>query len=427
MANYRLRDFDFEFDAGEFLEYESPRPSPYMPRPVRKESYVLIDGFEPRSSVTPSQNTNKPPKQYANILRRVAHLLVASQQINMPMSDVALMGYPDAPGTDQDTINLAFNRAAGVRSRLQSLMDGISPGSSRKVTFNIFVNTAREAGRTKSVDVLLPATCQTFFADLDQQSFDHDVIGMYANPAISKKLCEERTDNLFWVFQELNWRLDKRAELALALKSMPLQPTPVSPGGVGVTRKGMIDLSDMQVKLFKKYYPDARGFAPDSLMSCMLKFANGQLRSPHSEWEKPPNEGRKNFGVGEPDGNHVFMFAEFSLLCIDWKLPDAGLWERALPAMVAAQEVFIHVYRKNPKPRDPEFDSALPNNPVAKPTHLLTDFAAANFVQTGSQTTGQGQSSEDRLTRIASKYRGMTTDQLRDQMKWNLLRAQTLT
>jgi hypothetical protein len=419
MTNYRLRDFDFEFDVDEVLEYESPRSSPYMPTPVRKESYVLITGFQARMTGTPRET-------FDNILLRIAHLLVASQRINRPMAEVALMGYPDAPGTDQNTMNLAFNRAADVRTKLQALMTRIAPGSADRVKFSIYVNNAAGAGHTKAVDVRLPTTCQAFFADFDQQSFNHAILGIDANPAITNKL--QRSNNRLFVGQELDARLNIRAAKALAGEIMPRQVKHLSIDDRATIRKGVDDLSKMQLDLFKKYHPESSGFSPDSLMACMLQFANGQLRSPHPDFDQGANRNRESFGVGEPDSYHVFMFAEFALLCIDWEIPEAASWARALPAMVAAQEVFMHVYRRNPKPRAPEFDSALPTTFPARRTHPLTDFRAKHFVQTGSQISGEGQSSADRLARVAEKYKGMPgPEQLRAAMTSNLLRAQTLT
>lgn len=417
--NYR--DFEFEFDVSELLEYETSAKTALGTVLV---DFVSLDRFPTGSAVIPS--ALKP------VLRRIAHLLVASVRIGMEIRHVDIGGYVDTSGSDRSSGDLGRKRAEAVRDEIVTCMKEVGRDSIPRVNFNLSSGATapiqtRDHALNRRVVVRLPRTCQVFFAEYDLWSFNHDVLGFNAHPQVIDKL--GRSNNLVFVGQELEARLNKRAEQALAGKILPAQPRPLSIGDMGTVRKGIDDLSKMQLELFKKYHPKFPDFATDSLMNCLLTFANGQLRSPHVEFDSGKNEGRVNFGVGEPDSNHVFMFAEFAFLCIDWNLPTAGSWARALPAMVAAQEVFMHVYRKNPRSPPPPLNAPLAAIPVASPTHLLSDFGARHFRQIGSsQTTGAGQSSAARLSEVAAKYtRLIGTEQLRAAMTTNLLRAQTLT
>jgi hypothetical protein len=275
--------------------------------------------------------------------------------------------------------------------------------------------------KNRRVEVKLPATCQTFFAEYDLQSFSHPILGIEANPSITKPL--DRFTQMIYVKQELDIRLADRARQALAgtIKQAKKE-----------TRKHVLDaareLSTVQLQLFGKYHPGMpRGFAADKLMSCFMKFANGEIRSPHPDFDSGSNKDRKSFGVGEPDSNHFFMFAEFAFLCIESDVePDA--WTQALPALLAPQEVFMHVYRENPVSPPPPVGSALPKTPVVgPPTHPLEKFGARNFrTINGNQTKGVGQSDAARIAALTAKYSAMGLVQLRDAATMNLLRAQML-
>lgn len=414
MTNYRVRDFDFEFDVRDLLEYESPRSSPYITPLIRKAGFVVIDGFEAGKSIT-------PPDKFENILLRIAHLLVTSQQLNMPMTEVTVMGYPDAPGTDQTTMNLAFKRADDVRTKLKAKMTGLDPVSAEKVKFNVYVNNATGANYRQAVEVYLPSTCQAFWADYDLQSLQgpgSDVLGIDANPNIIKK---DRKDAINLIGPEVEFRNWDRAKLAL--KGIVKDPLPV-PKSDKKRYDAMKHLSDMQLNLFRKWHPGTTyGFDQGSLTKCFQTFSNGQLRSPNSAF--PSN------AIGEPDTSHYFLFAEFGFMAADSGL-DTPAWTAALRALVGSQEVFMHVYRVSPKATPPKLDETLPDPSAEKPavaTHPLNTFKAKNFrpVGDGATNRGLGQSDATRLTAVAEKYSTMDLTHLRENAKLNLLRAQTLT
>jgi hypothetical protein len=416
MTNYRTGDFEFEFDIGDLFEYENPGTGGFGMSTTPKASYVMIENFGAGSFSLPADFE----KSYGKILLRVAHLLAAAQLLNMP-SEVALMGYPDAPGSDLATTNLAFKRADAVRTKLRELV-GVAKGSADKVTFSIYTNTAPGASLKQCVDVRLPMTCQTFFADYDQQSFSHPVIGFEANPTVTNKL--DRYTQLIYVKQELDIRLADRAKLILAdtIKQAKRE-----------TREHVLKaarlFSTIQIELFRKYHPGAQaGFDVSKLMSCFMKFANGELRSPHPDFDKGTNKGRQIFGVGEPDSSDFFIFAEFAFLCIESGI-DVDAWTLALPALVAPQEVFMHVYRRDPKPPPPPVGEELPKTPIkGSPPHPLARFGAKNFqaIDSSNQTKGKGQSDAARIATLSTKYSGLGVSALREAAALNLLRAQML-
>ena len=411
MTNYRARDFDFEFDAGDLREYETPGSNPVASTGLgAKASFVVLDRF---ASININASTSLPVL-HEKILLRIAHLIAASRRLNMLISDVELVGYGDLAGNDPASRALGSRRADFVKTKLQKLMTDIAPGTANGVNFRI---SPPAAGSTLKgcVDVRLPATCQVFWADYDLQSLtDNDVLGITANPNIDQG---KRRAAINVIGYELDRRLNDRAKQVLSGGFRPAQP-------IYDTAKESYDaikeLSDMQIRMFRKWHPatTAIGFDEISFTKCFHTFANGQLRSPHPAF---PNN-----AVGEPDTAHFFMFAEFGFLAADSGF-DVPAWTAALRAMVGSQEVFMHVYRKSPAAMPPPLTGSGVEPPPATVTHPLSDFVAANFIQVGLVTTiGLGQSDAKRLAEVTAKYSRMGLNALREAHAVNLLRAQTL-
>ena len=430
MTNYRDDGFEFDFNFEDFLELEkgnaSRRPGgstttsgvrgSTVSRPPRLIQFCMPDNFAYKGISMPSAHNAA--------ITRVAHLLVFSSTIGTPMRDVQVIGHTDSSGSDATNIKYGMDRAEDVRKKIIAEMNRIRPGSSAGVLITPISKGESEpvdrsgtsAGNSlnRRVQILMPATCQTLFAQLDFQTFPGSpILGVDGNPDVKDKL--ERKRMVTNVAGELSTRLAFRAKEALAGRVM--KKTPLAAPAGSKLPKDMKDVSDLQLKLFRQYIPGAVGFSQGELTNCFQRFANGEMRSPHSDF---PGQ-----GVTEPDSSFFFLFAEFGFLCHDSGRAQSS-WLRALRAMVGAQEIFMHVYRKTPKATPPAVGAALPSaGGVA--TTPLTDFKHSNFRPIGSSTTrGLGQSDAARKKALQRKYASMGINQLYSAAAANLLRAQKL-
>ena len=430
MKNYSDNDFEFRFDVGELLEFENGgagrRPvavsgvrgarGAVVSRPPKLVEFVMPDKF-------PFKGTTMPTA-HKDAIKRVAHLLVFSSTIGTPIRDVEVIGHADKAGSDSTNKSVGMDRAKDVRQRLINEMNRIRPGSSAGVRITPLSEgenqpvdrTGTPAGNAlnRRVQIMLPPTCQTLLAQLDLQTFPGDpVLGLAAHPNIADK--PERRRMVMSVVGALQPRLARRASEALAGRVMKKTALSV-PAGSKVPAD-MRALSRLQLKLFRQYLPGSGGFSQDKLTGCFQKFANGEMRSPHADFAGQ--------GVNEPDSQFFFLFAEFGFMCHDSGV-DQAAWLRALRAMVGAQEIFMHVYRKTPAATPPAVGAALPA-PGAPATTPLSDFKHSNFRPVGASTTrGLGQSNAARKTALRRKYARMGINQLYDAAAANLLRAQKL-
>jgi outer membrane protein OmpA-like peptidoglycan-associated protein len=430
MTNYSDRDFEFNFDFEGFLELEkgntarrqgtstgtSGATGSSVSRPPKLIEFVMPNNFPFKGTTMPSVHNNA--------IKRVAHLLVFSSTIGTPIRDVQVIGHADKAGSDATNINVGLDRAKDVRQRLINEMNRIRPGSSAGVLITPLSEgeskpvdrTGTTAGNAlnRRVQIMLPPTCQTMFAQLDLQTFPGDpVLGLAAHPNVDNK--PERARIVSSVVGELLKRLAFRAKEALAGRVM--KKTPLSAPAGSKLPGDMKALSDLQLGLFKQYLPGTTGFSQQKLTHCFQGFANGEMRSPHSDF---PGQ-----GVTEPDSQFFFLFAEFAFLCHDSKVKESS-WLRALRAMVGAQEIFMHVYRKTPKATPPPVGAPLPA-PGGTATTPLGDFSHKNFRPVGTSTTrGLGQSDAARKKAVRLKYQSMGINQLYDAAAANLLRAQKL-
>jgi hypothetical protein len=183
-------------------------------------------------------------------------------------------------------------------------------------------------------------------------------------------------------------------------------------------------LSSAQLELYREYFPDgAGGIDFEPFQQCFEAFANGELRSLHPEAQSK--------GVGEPNSDFYFLFAEFAFLCVDSRI-DNTVWESALNAFVKTQEIFMHVYRPNPVSPPPAVSAVLPACAVdaqGKPRQrrALGSFRNSNFKPVGSSTNvGEGQSNRARKQALRTKYAPMGVDNLRKAAAENMLRAQCM-
>ena len=155
----------------------------------------------------------------------------------------------------------------------------------------------------------------------------------------------------------------------------------------------------------------------------MVAVLSGELRSPIAADQAK--------GVGEPNGDFFFLFAEFAFLCIASRIKPA-LWTNALRSFVKAQEIFMHVYRSSPVSPPPAVCAALPGCPPdaqgrPRARRALSSYRNANFRATGlSPTVGVGQSAPVRKRTLAAKYAAAVLAALQREAQAILLRAQCM-
>jgi hypothetical protein len=145
-------------------------------------------------------------------------------------------------------------------------------------------------------------------------------------------------------------------------------------------------LCEAQEKLFSDHFKKGSGLDYECIQTCFEMFANGELRNP----------GGPGFGKpGEPDGAFLFLFAEFATVAIEEGC-DTDIWTNLLRVFVKVQEIFIQVYPPTKGPGHP-FDRPRPYKgpPVG----------------------------EAEKTRLRNKYKGKTKDELIDEYKKNLDKA----
>jgi hypothetical protein len=270
------------------------------------------------------------------------------------------------------------------------------------------------AGRilNRRVEVFLDTTCHSFFAQYDLRFLPGDcVFGIPAHPNLPRKAQREADVNT--MAGELTRRRDQRAAAALAGRV----PAP-RPLAVGTA------LRSSALALFREYFDDGRGGIDFiAFRNCFARFANGELRSPLAADQAK--------GVGEPNSDFFFLFAEFAFLCVASRIQPA-LWTQALRAFVGTQEIFMHVYRRSPVSPPPAVGAPLPSCPLdprGRPSvrHPLSNFSHRNFRARGaSPIVGVGQSGPARKRALVAKYALATPATLQREVQANLRRAQCM-
>ena len=193
------------------------------------------------------------------------------------------------------------------------------------------------------------------------------------------------------------------AARAAAARGRPA-PGPIpSPDAAALRR-----LSNAQIRLFLEAFPSlTSGASGVRFTRAFHQFANGELRAPDVQ----P-------GVGEPDGQFFFLFAEFAFLCIA-RNESRSMWQRIVRRFLSGQEIFMHVYRRPPHRPPPALNAPLPA-PCHPERQPLGTYSFANF-----NTTGQ--SDRVRKSLLTVKYSAMLLPQFLTAARENLLRAQCQT
>lgn len=365
------------------------------------------------------------PAFHNDSLKRVAHLVLASQQFVTPIAEIYLVGHTDDRGSDRVNVDYGEKRAKDVRARLIAQLDALRPGLAAKVTIHALTRgefaplrphaSAANADFNRRVEVYLPRTCQTFFAQLDLRTLPGvAVVGVPAHPNVWDK--PKREAQVLLVVQELQVRRARRARRAAEFARALGPQTAVTAARNLALHTAVVALSKLQLELFREYFPGAQGginFA--ALKTCFERFANGELRGPHPALPK---------GIGEPDGEGFFLFAEFAVMCVE-SLIDANDWRKALSSLVMTQEIFMHIYHPTPA-APPPVGAPLPAKQWPPKTDL-GPYDALNFKPVGGAVLrGVGQSGSARKNALRAKYNNMTFLQLRDAYAGNLLRAQNM-
>lgn len=407
-------------------EFRSPRRSGgrTTTRPtltIRVRPFVVLDGFAHQVSTLPAA--------HSAIVQRLARLVVASRLSRQPLTTIRLVGHTDSTGPEAFNLDFGKARAAGVETRLRAAMAAL--GTVPTAPLNIVVQSLGEtkpvasnataAGRASNrrVEVFLDSTCHSFFAQYDLRFLPGDpVFGIPAHPNLPNKA--QREADVRAVAAELVRRRDQRA--AAALNGRVPSFAPLAAGSA--LRARALRLSSAQLALFREYFDDGRGgihFA--AFRNCFEHFANGQLRSPLAA--------DRAKGVGEPNSDFYFLFAEFGFLCLGSGIAPA-LWTQALRVFVGTQEIFMHVYRPSPPSLPPPVGAPLPacardvtGRPRAR--RALSSFGNRNFRARGaSPLVGFGQSSLARRRALAARYAGAAPALLLQRARENLLRAQCM-
>jgi outer membrane protein OmpA-like peptidoglycan-associated protein len=365
------------------------------------------------------------PAFHADSLKRVAHLVLASQAFVSPIKEVFLVGHTDERGTDTVNVNYGERRAKDVRTRLVAQLNTLQTGLAAKVTIHALTRgefaplrphtNPANADFNRRVEVFLPRTCQTFFAQLDLRTLPGAaIVGVPAHPNVWDK--PKREAQVLLVVQELQARRAKRARAAAEFARALGPQNAITAARNSTLHAAVVALSKLQLELFREYFPGAQGginFA--ALRTCFERFANGELRGPHAALPK---------GIGEPDGEGYFLFAEFAVMCIE-SLIDANEWRKALSSLVMSQEIFMHIYHPVPA-APPPVGAPLPAKRWP-PKTALGPYDALNFKPVGGAVLrGVGQSDSARKNALRAKYNNMTFLQLRRAYAENLLRAQNM-
>jgi len=338
------------------------------------------------------------------------------------------VGHADSVGPAAYNLDLAKRRAQSVEARLRAAIAALGPVPAGAL--NIVVQTLGETRAVKSnataadrelnrrVAVFLPTTCNSFFAQYDLRFLPGNrVFGIPAHPNVVDKT--QRTGDVGAIAAELVTRRDRRAAAALTGTVPPSRSLPI-----GTLRNRAIRLSTAQLSLYREYFPDGRGGIEfGGFQTCFERFANGQLRSPLAA--------EQAIGIGEPNSDFFFLFAEFAFLCIASGIQPV-LWTKALRTFVKAQEIFMHVYRPSPVSPPPAVGAALPACPTdpqgrARARRGLDTYANANFSPTGaSPIVGAGQSDPARIRALATKYASLSVARLAQEAQANMRRAQCM-
>ncbi|MDM0075109.1 OmpA family protein [Variovorax sp. J2P1-59] len=413
--------FEFEFESGKAKK--KPAPTVVLPTlTIRDRPFVVLDRFAFDGPAVPAAHDA--------IIDRIARLIVASRVSGDPIRTVRLVGHTDPTGKDNYNLGLAERRAKAVEAKLRAALAALGPvpagalsivpqtlGETRPKVSNA---TADGRAMNRRVEVFLGTGCNAFFAQYDLRFLPGDPkFGIPAYPNLNAAQKAQRSADVGALVPELLARRNLRASEALAGRVPPAKALPP-----GALRNSALRLSAGQLALFREYFEDGRGGIEfGAFQTCFERFANGQLRSPIAA--------DRSAGVGEPNGDFFFLFAEFAFLCIDSRIEPA-LWTRALRTFVKAQEIFMHVYRPapvSPAPAVGAAQPACPRDPQGKPRarRRLDSFRNGNFKATGaSPTVGVGQSSPTRRRALAAKYAAKDLAALRREAQANLQRAQCM-
>jgi hypothetical protein len=271
------------------------------------------------------------------------------------------------------------------------------------------------ATRNQMLGILQKLPCQAFFKEYELR-FNPlaDTFSIGTNPGMTSAEKDQRKRDVNALISgglsssaPLWQRLRARAQAALARKVPASFPALTAPVIAAVTR-----LSKVQISLHRAAFPDGTGgIRFEAFQRCFEQFANGELRA-------PPVAGHP--GLFEPNGAAYFLFAEFAFLCDELNI-DSAIWAKALQTFVKTQEIFIHVYRDNPRSVPPVVGAPLPPPQLLRP---LTVFANGNFTPLGASiSVGKGQSSPSRKAALRAKYDAMGVRELKEAARDNLWRA----
>ncbi|GEM_PF-5188572 len=400
----------------------SRAPSVLPTLTIRVKPFVVLDRF--------AHNAKAMPAIHNAIVERIARLVVASRISGDPITSIRLVGHTDSTGSPLFNHKLGTDRAKSVEARLKAAIAAIGPvppgalsvvvqtlGETRPAASN---TSAAGRALNRRVAVFLDTTCSSFFAQYDLRFLPGDpVFGIPAHPNLSAAQKARRSADVGAMVGELVARRDRRAGAALA-GAVPA-PKALPPGAL---RNSALRLSSAQLALYREYFEDGRGGIEfGAFQRCFERFANGQLRSPLAA--------DRVKGVGEPNGDFFFLFAEFAFLCIASGI-EPGPWTRALRSFVKAQEIFMHVYRPAAVSPPPAVGAPLPACPLdalgrPRARRALSSYRNANFRASGaSPTVGAGQSSPARKRALAAKYAPANLATLQREARDNLLRAQCM-
>jgi hypothetical protein len=281
----------------------------------------------------------------------------------------------------------------------------IGPVSARELT-NDALCTARF-----DKEELFRTRCRKFFKEYELAFNPGDVkFGVDNNPKLTGADKIQRKTDVLEMVRILRIRLRDRAAAALG-GTIPTFP-PLPPAAVSIART----LADLQFNLFREWFPVPVGASVMFVLvqECFEQFANGELRDP-TEVDHP--------GLYEPDSAAYFLFAEFAFLCREVRLNEF-FWLQLLRTFVKTQEIFMHVYRENPKSPPPPVNAPLRARSTPRG---LDAFKFEKFKQIGSSMTrGEGQSDLARKIALRAKYDRMDDAQLQGAARDNLRRAQLM-
>jgi hypothetical protein len=370
-------------------------------------------------------NDPAAPSAHDKHILRIAHLVVASWTSPDPIRRIRLVGHTDPVGSLSYNKSLGQKRAQAVKDKLLKAIDDLQkqmPASVTRLSITIdpqskgetvprdTSGSAAAAARNRRVEVFVPNTSQSFFAQYDVRTLPgDDLFGLDGNPDLSDAVKTSRATEVTDVANLLAIRRNRRAADARVAKITAAAALPAT----HPLRAAATDLSKVQLDLYRELLPDGSGgIAFANLQIAFEQFANGELRSAH------PVAATNR--VGEPNSSFFFLFAEFAFLCVDSKIDDAT-WSVALRTMVKAQEIFIHAYPVAPAAAPPPVGAPLPA-PCSPQPAACTFRSISGFDTSAFKVVGQ--SSAARKQALRAKYDTMTVDQLRKAAMEVLLRAQ---